>query len=392
MKLSFIPTAEGFYDALRSIYYYNYTDHLGNIRLKYSDADGDGVVKGDTNKYCDNVPPDQPCMPGTTIGDIEEVTDYYPFGMMHKNMMFYDFNNAYQYKYNGKELQETGMYDYGARFYMPDIGRWGVVDPLAETSRRWSTYTYAYNNPINFIDPDGREGTGWGLKDNEWKFVDGMQKGDTAYQQGGYTDFRADGSTEPNVEITNSTAENTGMTYLGFNGETSYMPADSNGSTGMLGLSNWFRDVISDITPNFNSKEEFPQITNPSGMARTDFDASTHDKLRPGDKTFTLDWGSFVVPSTFPTNGSKDVPTWAGRIYAGSWVTDRMADIFNVNKGSGTDTLFMKATFVGSGKDFLRDTMFAEPYRKNETYEQVKNRQGKKYDSVKANSKIFLTR
>ena len=64
------------------------------------------------------------------------------------------------YRYNGKEFTGEGglgWNDYGARWYDPAIGRWGGVDPLAEDYSSVSTFVYANNNPVRYIDMDGKE-------------------------------------------------------------------------------------------------------------------------------------------------------------------------------------------------------------------------------------------
>ena len=131
-ELQFFPTTEGFYDYQNKQYIYQYKDHLGNARLSFT-KNSTGVL------------------------EITDANDYYPFGMNHLKT-----NNAYagagsykNYKYNGKELQETGMYDYGQRHYMPDIGRFNRPDRFSEKYVNLSTYSYTANNPIRFTDIQG---------------------------------------------------------------------------------------------------------------------------------------------------------------------------------------------------------------------------------------------
>jgi RHS repeat-associated protein len=66
----------------------------------------------------------------------------------------------YKYKYNGKEWQdELGLdvYDFEARNYDPAIGRTHTLDPHAENYFHLSSYSFLNNNPILFIDPDGKD-------------------------------------------------------------------------------------------------------------------------------------------------------------------------------------------------------------------------------------------
>lgn len=152
-ELQFFPIAEGYVsvtDGDKFNYVYNYTDHLGNIRLSYT-------KENDELK-------------------ILEENHYYPFGLKHSYNLdtrkYHSRTNSavpvtiavdrsnYQYKYNGKEYQDElnlNLYDYGARNYDPAMGRWMNIDPKAELSRKWSPYNYCYSNPIFFVDPDGMD-------------------------------------------------------------------------------------------------------------------------------------------------------------------------------------------------------------------------------------------
>ncbi|WP_299119955.1 DUF6443 domain-containing protein [uncultured Tenacibaculum sp.] len=125
-------------------YVYQYKDHLGNVRLSYTDSNNDGVITPST--------------------EIIEESNYYPFGLKHKgyNNVTSSLGNstAQKFKYNGKELEEElglNMYEYGARKYMPDLGRWIGVDKKAEKYMPVSPYIYGGNNPVIFIDPNGED-------------------------------------------------------------------------------------------------------------------------------------------------------------------------------------------------------------------------------------------
>ncbi|GAL87798.1 RHS repeat-associated core domain-containing protein [Sporocytophaga myxococcoides] len=121
------------------------SNHLGNVLTVFTDRK-------------------IPVASGTNVlsytADIASTSDYYAFGSQMPGRKYTKTN--YRYGFNGMEKDDEvkgsgNSYDFGARIYDPRIGRWLSLDPSAAKYVGWSPYNFVRDNPIRYVDPDGKD-------------------------------------------------------------------------------------------------------------------------------------------------------------------------------------------------------------------------------------------
>jgi insecticidal toxin complex protein TccC len=81
---------------------------------------------------------------------------YYPFGATASFARGSEVDVDYKtIRYSGKEMDDSGLYYYGARYYAPWLQRWVSADPAGDVDGL-NLYAMAGNNPIVFTDTDGQ--------------------------------------------------------------------------------------------------------------------------------------------------------------------------------------------------------------------------------------------
>lgn len=145
--LQFFPTAEGYVKNTAGVYSYvfNYTDHLGNVRLSYT-KNADGSLK------------------------IIDESNYYPFGLKHSGYNPVSPATDYKYKFQGQERQdELGLNwdSFKWRNYDYAIGRFFGIDKLAEKYNYQSPYNFSENRVVDCRELEGLEG----IQINVWMAI-----------------------------------------------------------------------------------------------------------------------------------------------------------------------------------------------------------------------------
>ena len=212
MILEFVHNSEGFiryYGASDHYHFYHVKDLLGNIRETY-------------------------IHPEAGYKECMERTQYYPSGLPWVER-YSNSDGAHPYKYNGKEFVEMhGLdeYDSKARWYYPAICRTTTMDPLAETYYPTSPYVWCGNNPIRFVDPDGR------IVIAVDEVAQNRILGTLSYTERGYVNFNKNGQLNINrLDLCTSTSHNMNALKALTKSEVTYnflvQDKSSNGQTDM---------------------------------------------------------------------------------------------------------------------------------------------------------------
>ena len=325
-QLSKILTDVGYITLANSTptYHYYLQDHLGNNRVVIDEH-----------------------------GQVEQVNHYYAFG----GLMGESTGGGTQpYKYNGKELDRMhglDWYDYGTRYYDAVLGRWMCVDPLAENGLILSPYVFSFNNPIRYIDLDGRWAGDFVNEDGKVIGNDGINDNKVYLLKTTKTEFD---SGAPSAGISKNTLKATIAFIKKYSGNTKAFQDNriaydnsvelpnlsirqnmvnivnqDDGSGGTADRNN--REYGGIVRGNLVLESPMGKVGNP----KKDLDVSiTHRDIRYGDITFHSHPSGQIIER--PDNAGGTIIGGVTKTF--QWL--RAPSIDDINKASGTDYEFSR--------------------------------------------------
>ena len=299
-----IHNGDGYLDCSEQDFRYFVRDYQGNIRTVYGSA---------VAKLTPVEPPFSLTIRGAIGGDrppirpkpIEHTVtyqrmQYYPFGL--------PYEAHYQpeeqpYKYGGKEFIELhgyDSYDFDSRMYYPALCRFMTMDPLCEKYYSISPYAYCNNNPVKYVDPDGRD---W------YEYTDKDGNSQTMWRKLQDKIYKDDNG---------NTWNNIGQNYLSINGDNATLFTQHTNSKGGLYLSSSSYNLADEKNANALNSTLGNLLSKGSAVA-----GSLGGYAEGSNATFRLTNSKGVLDFKFYGNG------WKGN----QWVTP--SSISKIGKGVG---------------------------------------------------------